>query len=250
MSERSKFLDINKQELIVDAVISINESRRNTLSKYRVESGSEVAENISEDNLRLSINGLVSDALLPEESSLVSAAIKQLPESSQGALSRAASVIPDVTPNFISSKISRVGDIVVKLSKGNPLDSKDSKSDTAKAYLKRLMSERSIFTFSTPSQVFENVVMTSLEFNRDSSTGQSLSFKCTLEQIRFAVSKFDTSTKKTDTNIQQVPPTEEVGNKVAKEASEADKTIALDAFESIDFEGIFSSFKSAIFGDK
>lgn len=69
--------------------------------------------------------------------------------------------------------------------RGGGDDDDDSPSETARQFLLNVLNAREPVTVATSLDIFENMVMSSLAFPRDSKSGNALTFTAGFKQIRF-----------------------------------------------------------------
>lgn len=225
-------------DLQIDAVLQIKDSYKNTLSKYRIEGGSEITENAYTENLKISLSGIISDAIVPtDKKDLPSISVKQ-------------DTFPAFTPGFITSAISKFkkGERpTVKIQVVKPSNVNIDVYEAAKRFLKEIRRSRELISIRTQKELYEGLLITSLEFSRDKSTGRSISFKMSLEQPEFAVSKETESTRKSKTNLQQTVPKADKGWRATDpvdEESAAGQSALLKIFGARPGEGIIDSLTS------
>lgn len=184
--------------LTVDAVTRLMATSKNTLSRYPIEGGGKVTEHISSENMILSIEGVVSDAT-PDKATETTIKI----DSIQGFL-----------PNLGYGNPEKP---IVKINDLDPVQTLSTKASDARLALQRLRDTKVLFSYRTPSHLFQNMVMVSLDFNRERTTGNSVPFKARLEQVTFATSEVTTKAVKAEAIVPSSGPTKDGGVKVGEE---------------------------------
>lgn len=132
--------------LVVDAAISESHERSASVTKHPVEKGSDFSDHIKLENDVLSVEGIVSDT-----------PIGQVAE-----LRKSQSLQPAGQPGSTT---------------------RSSYSDEALKYLDDLFRKKQTVSIETSIGTYQNMVCTSLSFPRDASTGYSLQFSATFEEL-------------------------------------------------------------------
>lgn len=121
-----------------DAVMKRTENNSAKVTRHSVESGFKISDNRAIENLKLSLDCVISDA-----------------------------------NNSILNKFVNV----------------TSDSASAKRYLKEIFNDRKLVSIVTHDESFDSLVITSLDFNKDSPTRGELKFSLRLEEIRVVSSR-------------------------------------------------------------
>lgn len=161
------------EQIEIDAVVSLDDSTNNTLTKYPVENGSVITENVSTENPVIDLQGIISNATIQKAN--VSIEEKTLP------LSRSI-----ITRNYSLAK-----EYSVKVNKKDAEDNaKVTRRDDSRDFLKYILSSKKLLLLKNGDDLYENLVMTSLSFRKDSRVGvDALFFDCKLERINIATVK-------------------------------------------------------------
>lgn len=182
----------------VDAVLNITDTYRNSLNKYRIEGGSEITENSYSENPKISLTGIFSDASIIEKNESVTVTQDKFPE---------------YTPGFITTALGTPKKPEVRVNGIEATDDNNLKSLQYKLQLIFVRDQGELITIRTPIELYEDVLITSIEFTKDKSNGGSVRFRMNLEKPSFAFSKFVEEKKKPEQDEKALVPTEEAGTK-------------------------------------
>lgn len=208
--------------LEVDAAIKTNFTSKNTLTKYPIEGGGQITEHMSSENSVFTIQGLISDAS-PGDITEISVVVDR---------------IFSAVPTFLAGQIASP---VVNLARFSPLANQSTKAADARVLLQGLRDNKEVFSYRTPTQLYENMTMTSISFGRSVKSGNALPFSATLEQAQFAFSKVQQQEVLSNTVVRSAGDTNDIGNNSGQDVTEAinndpDQTVLLkfrDLFPSV-----------------
>jgi len=170
--KQSEFRDgiSGKTKLKIDALTSFRHSRAGSVSKFPIEDGSTISDHVTQENLKLSITGLISNTPLQIWDSAITAATSAIPKN--------AIFIP-------VNAIASIAQLAVERKRSERL-SREKKSFEA---LEEINNRRIPFTFVTRLKTYNNMVMVNLEFSKEPTTGGALPFTAELEQIKIVQGK-------------------------------------------------------------
>ena len=190
--------------LEIDALISIDATHRNSLSKFPVEDGGVITENIAKENLILSLQGIISSATtIPKEEGVVTVEYPIQPLVAKSIQRRAFVTKPEV-----------------KHFKGAPSQYKNTKVQDARSTLQRISDDKLLVEVINGPNSHQNLIMTMISFRKDSSIGSNaFRFDVKFEQITFAT--VEVTEKKRA--IKSADPTDDNGNKTLEEIAEIEK---------------------------
>lgn len=176
----------NKVIFLLDITRSINPQYSSEVTEFPVEDGLGVTDHIRPKNLRLSIEGFVSEAPLS-----LSADAKKASEVPQTLGLVTASLA--VFGSKVGGKSgSATGAALGAVAGGLGLSYLTKTMDPAKAtedYILGMLAKKQIFTVTTRKRNYPNMVFTSVSFPRDASTGRGLAFSAELQEIRVVEQK-------------------------------------------------------------
>ena len=170
MAKLSKILDENGNTIMsIGAVTSLDVTSRNSLSKYPLQQGGVITENVAKDNLVIILQGVVSkaDALKPD--------IEVIEK-------------PLLLRSIVSRGLKNEYEVKVKgISSSKEKDFKSSHVEDARKDLRDIADSKRIVQIVNAANTYSNLIMTQLSFKKDSTVGKdSIRFNCTFEQITFA----------------------------------------------------------------
>lgn len=99
-------------------------------------------------------------------------------------------------------------------------------------YLRNLQSARVPFTVITGLNVYEHMVITSLNMNRDNKSGRSFNFTATLKKIRIVKSQV-VDIKNVPRNVTGASKKTELGKKAGEEAAKEKRTVTAQTFDLV-----------------
>jgi hypothetical protein len=150
----SKFQDAQDASIVmdVDATVELNPNYNAVLTQNPVENGANVNDHVKLDPIKLSVKGVVS----------------QTPVGF-------AREIPDVNKTTPSSRqFPTLGNIALFFG---------DRAQQAHDYLEFLWKSRNPFNFVSRLRLYENMIITNLQFPRNSNTGDALEFVCQMQQV-------------------------------------------------------------------
>ena len=160
--------------LWIDAVVSFDVTDRNTLSKYPVENGSVITENVAKDNKIISFQGVISGA-------------------STGAVIDVNVVgKPLILRTVLNRNYSIAKKYEVKLNEidANPNDYNSTYVEDSRKELQKIVDEKKIVKLINGNNLYSNVVLTTLGFRKDYTIGSdAIKFDCRFEELNFATSQ-------------------------------------------------------------
>lgn len=172
---RASFETVVGSERVVvplDASISEGHERQASVTQNAIEDGSNVADHVKLNPVRLTIEGLISDTPV----SLLQAGLG-LGISSASQL--AAGAIGGVGGNIAAEAAAFGLGSLAGLLTGAPRRASDGFK-----FMEQLWENRQPFTMVTALKRYENMIMTQLSVPKSASIGKSLRFSMTLEQVR------------------------------------------------------------------
>lgn len=170
--KRTRFQDpVNPKVILkIDATTNLDFSRSASLSKYPIEDGSEISDHYTLGNKTLSVQGVFSNTPL---------------EIFDGALNVATGIIPNTTVRVLAGAAVSAGQLLIRKRRGP----RSNPAKRAYNYLNELMDKKIPFTFTTKYESFKNMLITSLNIPRDGAAGDSLPFRCEMEQVKIVQAK-------------------------------------------------------------
>ena len=100
-----------------------------------------------------------------------------------------------------------------------------SDQESARQFLNEVFNARKVVTLVTPEEIYDNLIITSLQFTKDKPTRQEINFSLRLEQIRTVVSKTAlVSAKTVDESILEAIQNENKSGKVTTSTVTGDVT--------------------------
>lgn len=181
---RTRFQDYDQNNkdsypdlLVVDATVSESPTYEATPTDHPVEKGSDITDHIIIKPISLKIDGVISETPLT-----LSAALSSL-------TTTAGSAGGQLAGGFLG----QIGGLAATVGAGK-LGSKifgnnQSPVTIARQQLRDLLLKGRLHRIVTKYEVFENMILTSLSFTRDSSTGGSIRFSATARQIVIVASE-------------------------------------------------------------
>lgn len=208
----------------LDASLSENHQRNATISQSPIEDGSNIADHVTVDPIRLSITGLISDSPLSILNSIVGAGLGTITSQvgdALGGIGRAAAA-------------AGLGS-VASLATGNPRKPEDSFK-----YLEELYDNRVPFTVITALRKYDDMVIKSLTVPRNASVGKGLQFTMELEQVIIVQSSITTvpAFQLNGDAANRGQSTGKLGKQAAKQATEQSASkgsLLLQGFQKVGF---------------
>lgn len=100
-----------------------------------------------------------------------------------------------------------------------------SDQESARQFLNEVFNARKVVTLVTPEEIYDNLIITSLQFTKDKPTRQEINFSLRLEEIRTVVSKTAlVSAKTVDESILEAIQNENKSGKVTTSTVTGDVT--------------------------
>lgn len=149
----------------IDATISMNHERSANPTKNPVESGVNVADHVTLENNRLSIEGIVTNNPLTLIQSITSLL-------GERALENPLNVIE--APQTIFRQVGTIARM---------LNNNESRVENAFRYLEEIHQNREPFTIITGLKKYDNMILTNLSIPQTAQDGDSIRFNATFEQI-------------------------------------------------------------------
>lgn len=239
MANLTEIFDEDGNSLLkIDALISLEDTSRSSVTKYSVETGSVITENVSKDNLIVSLQGVISKAtpiaglgnqvvvnesVTPDADGARSVTVK---ESRESPLTLRSLRNRDFGGTVNKVKVSHSGgdttrEYGVKI-EGKIADENTYKSSyvqDARKSLQQVMDKKLLVELVNASNAYPRLVMINLSFRKDAQVGgDALRFDAKFEQITYATSEI---TKK-NTTPSSVDPTTPEGKKAVELASQSE----------------------------
>lgn len=172
MAKLTSIYDENGNLLVeIDALVSLDTTSRNSLSKYKAEQGSVITENVAKDNLVISLQGVISKA--------TPFVLDVVVEESPLRLSRTI-----LTRNYGIAK-----EYKVKVSGVTATEEefKSSYVQDARKTLQSISDNKRIVELTNAANSYPNLIMVMLSFRKDSALGgDAIRFDAKFEQITYA----------------------------------------------------------------
>lgn len=156
-----------------DALISIADEHEAEVTQHPVEQGADISDHIKVKNIRLKLEGVVSETPL------------DLDASKRGLITSAGSNLGSLIGGSLGGGL---GAAAAGLGAQYLIASVD-KAQAARLILVSILQAKRLFKISTPKFELENVVMTSISFPRDQSTGKALRFSLQIQQMQLVKSE-------------------------------------------------------------
>lgn len=204
---RTRFRDQSDSAdlMIVDVTVSIVPRRTVELTEMPVEEGDDITDHARSKPDEITIDGYVSESPLNLNSDI------------QGLVTSAGAVAGGAAAGGFGANLGAIGggQIGARL-----LQSSTSPAEDARKKLDEMVDKKIIFTLYDKSKVYRDMIITSLTFPRDASTGRGLAFQATAKHIRIVKSQTVTiqnikkgvahsASKKQNTGTQSATPVED-----------------------------------------
>ncbi len=180
--------------LTLDAAMNINPQHNGTPTKNPVESGGNIADHVTLDNLKFGIEGFVAEAPLPFSAS--EQALGALAGIAGGAVGTGVGggIAAQAAVALVSSTFTRIANFALSPDVGTPESLEQqianrNLSDTdfprkAYEYLWSLHQARSLIQVITQRKTYTNLVLTQLSAPQTIENGRSLKFTAMFEQLK------------------------------------------------------------------
>lgn len=121
-----------------------------------------------------------------------------------------------------------------------------SDQESARSFLNEAFNARKVVTLVTPEEVYDNVIITSVQFTKDKPTRQEIKFSLRLEEVRTVVSRTALIPAETvDASVLEAVQNENKGGKAATSTVTGDVTAlqraATTLREGLDFQRFFDN---------
>lgn len=171
-------------ELIIDASVRVSPSRKATPSKYPIESGSKIVDNVMLENLTLQVDGIISEAPLSTLQSLLGGIIGGAIGTQVGGLAGAAAgsaqtALQGAAAALAGGSQSNIRDTIKNRNLGDTDFPKK-----AWEYLLQVQLDRFPFSIITGFKEYSDMILTDVNSVQTSKDGGSLRFSITCEQIQ------------------------------------------------------------------
>tara|TARA_R110000803_G_scaffold13482_1_gene37860 strand:- start:9661 stop:10431 length:771 start_codon:yes stop_codon:yes gene_type:complete len=192
---RIKNFDPDKDEqesLAIDAVISQTVVSSQKVSKFPVEKGFSISDNAFKNNKRINVTGVVSEATLQAgQDSVVISGLDQSILSASDIPNRSVikvlgnellNKVPDniFTRNLLKQAVVTQSDVAHT---SNP-NQKDIISK-ARTFLEKVFSDSTLLVLDTVEEDFEDLVITTINFDKKRPQKGVLNFTLVMEELRF-----------------------------------------------------------------
>jgi len=210
---------LSRELLLVDITQNETVNREAEVTSNPVEEGPDVNDNVRIKPVGISLTGFVSESPL------------NLATSIQGLAGAAGGAVGNLAGGF-GGTIGRVaGGFGAKL-----LTRSQDPSQVAREFLEKLFEEKRLVTVQTKRKAYEDMILVSLTFPRDASSGKGLAFQARFQQINI-ISAQTVQISRLDKSVSHsAAPTSKLGNQ-----SPTNPTGQVGAKGSILYQGIFGS---------
>ena len=168
--------------LIIDATMSIQHNADAAPTKFPIESGADITDHVKLEPIRLTINGIISEAPLSTLQALFGGVIGGAIGTAVGGLGTAA--LSSVTKQVLKGNELAGGtnnSLEADMKNRNFADSNFPKK--AWEYLLEVREKRVPFSIVTSFREYKNMVIRSLNQSQDKDSGDSLMFTMSVEQL-------------------------------------------------------------------
>ena len=203
------------EQIDIDATLSLVKNFKASVTRFPVEIGSEITDNISVANRQFTLEGIISDAtLVPRESTDLGTKgakdVKVLDVRRSISIGGINLGIPASISQFLPSE-------------GKPNittgPAQDRRASAFEDILERIFKNKEILTIEeevkgdgSSKRIHENLVMINLSITRNKDTKRAVSFSAGFTQVRFATSAIVT--------LQKTKETEELGAEETEDRSD------------------------------
>lgn len=198
--------------LVIDVVLSVTPEYESEVTEHPVEDGADITDHVRVKNFKLSMEGIASETPINLSSSLVglvSAAGGIAGSKLAGAYGKAA------LGGKVGAAVAGIG-INTQLGKRSP-------AETMREFLIGLVQSRQLFKLWTPQRRYDNLVMVSVSFPKDQSTGRALKFSAQMREIIIVKSQAVRLDNVDRSVLHTAPKTGDLGKKAAS-ATSAEKS--------------------------
>lgn len=221
---REKKFQTKIETLQLDAAISISPTFSAKTTSNPVEDGSEFSDNTTLDPVKLSIEGIVSEAPLELSDSLKNAATGLV----GSAIDKVAKDAFGAAGGFVTgAAVAGISGLL------NNRDDPTQRPADGYKYLKELWTSRKPFTVVTRLQSFPGMILTSLTTPQSADNGRSLRFTAEFQQIRIVESKTIVLAKVKNESGASTQDRGKQKTKEPKATTEAGSSFAFDAAQGV-----------------
>lgn len=203
--------------LIVDVTTSEVTSKEAEVTSNPVEEGPDVNDNVRIKPVTIQVDGFVSEAPLNLQASI------------QGLAGAAGGAVGNLAGGFGGA----IGRVAAGFGAKLLMNSQDP-SQAAREFLEKLMDEKKLVTVVTKRKAYNDMIMVSLTFPRDTSTGQGLKFQARFQKINIVTAQVVQISRLAKPISHSAAPKSKLGNQ-----SPSNPTDQVQGKGSLLYRGIF-----------